>query len=78
MQNFPISKVIGTTGATGAQNFAGLITAQNAAVATAVAGASGATGFVLNTIHVSPATMTSDTGSGILEMIQTVTYVVSQ
>lgn len=77
-QNTPVSKIIGTTGATGSAGFQGLITAQNAAVATAVTTALGVTGYVPNTLQVTSANLTSDTGSGFLEMIQTVKYVVFQ
>lgn len=70
----PVSKVIGTTGATTGSGLATLITAQNSAVATAVTAALAVTGVAPQSIAISPTESIQD--AGLYALIQTVTYTV--
>lgn len=72
----PTSKVIGATGASGQTGFAALITAQNAAVATAVTTAMALTGFVPNSLLITGPAVSQDVNGGTLYMSQAVNYVV--
>lgn len=71
----PVSKVIATTGASGGAGMQTMVTAQNAAVASAVTTAQGVTGVQPYTLQISPALLIVDTTSTIFEMVQTITYI---
>jgi hypothetical protein len=70
----PVTKIIGTTGASGQAALATLITAQNAAVVTGVTTALAVTGST--GITVSNAALSVDTDSHFLYMVQTIAYTV--
>lgn len=76
MANTPVTKIIGTTGASGGAAFQTMVTTQNAAIVTAVTAAQAVTGVAPNSITVSPATLAVDSVSSIFELYQTVSYVV--
>jgi len=71
-----VTKIIASTGASGVNGFTGLAAAQNAAVVVGVTAAQAVTGVQVQSITVSPATMIQDSNGGILEMIQTISYIV--
>lgn len=69
-----VSKVIGTTAAEGQGNVPTLITAQNAAVATAVTAALAVNGYLVGTLTISPAQLVLDDSDSIMIMTQTLVY----
>jgi hypothetical protein len=70
----PVSKIIGTTGASGGQNFQTAVAAQITAVAAAVTTAQGVTGVIPQSITVSPCQPIFDTL--LYELVSTVSYTV--
>lgn len=74
MATTPVSKPIGTTGASGNSGFATLVTAHTAAIATAVTTAQAVTGAT--GITISPAQLTVDSVSATFEMLTTILYTV--
>lgn len=72
----PVSKLVGTTGASGAAGIVNLMASQVTAMATAVGTAIGLTGYSPNSLVISPAQLVVDTDSHVLDIVQTITYTI--
>lgn len=72
----PVTKVIGSTGASGATSYGNMKAAQDALIVTAVATAVALTGYQPQSAVVSPCLIISDSVSSIYIMQQTLSYTI--
>lgn len=75
MASTQVRTLIGTTGASGAPGYTGLVAAHNTALATAVTTAQNVAGVVISTILINNTILTQDSNAGLLYMTSAVNYI---